>query len=1227
MIGGVLSRYFGQRFLKTVLACFGGVFFLIFTIDLVETLRRSGETPGANGLLMAWLSLLHTPIVAEQALPFAVLLGSMIAFLNLSRRLELVVARAAGVSVWQFLAPALFVAALIGTVEVTAYNPLSTAMKRQAEAIEAKMFGAGAAAGGGGIWLRQKSVDGQSIVHSDGRGAIDDTYLRMQAFNFDADGAFIQRVDAERAILRDGYWEFHNVTVVSPGFDTQTANIYLLATTLTPLEVSQAFVAPETVSFWRLNGLAEQVERAGLDATAYRLRYQQLIALPALLVAMVLVASCFSLRLFRMGGVQKMVSGGVAAGFVLYVSTKIVGDLGGVGVVSPAVAGWAPAIVGCLFGVLRASASGGWLMDRSIIHPDQSGRRGRLSARLAAAFCLWAAVVFMGAILSFATAAHAQSTAPLPPGQHPAKPAAPAASKDATPKNPDKLYIDADQLIYDNDHNIVTAAGGVVLYYKGRVLQADKVVYDRNAKRVTAEGRAKFTDEKGNISYAPRFDLTDDFANGFADSVQELAANKTRFTASRVERSAGSVTVLQNGVYTACEPCKAHPELPPEWQVRAAKIIENQETHTVYFENAWLDVFGAPVIYMPYMSAPDPTVTRQSGFLAPAYTNSENLGFGVSVPYFFNLAPNYDLTLTPTYYTRQGPALDAVWRQRLDNGQYSVTLSGVDQMDPNAFASPPYDAGNLKFRGSAQSEGKFYLNDKWTVGWDVTLMTDRYYLNDYKLITIDPSQFFFQDIVSSAYLRGQADRGFFDLSGYYFQATTAYLDSRQDPIATPVFDYHRTFAIDPNWSNGIGGEASVTLNAANVDRTEALYQSVGLQQFDPTYNLYSICTTYTPGTTSNNCLLRGIAGDYARATADLSWQRKFTDPIGEVWTPFVLARVSGEATNLNTTDNFTYGTYTLSNSSQPAFFNGASSGSAATGMPGVGLEYRYPFVSNSVIGQQVIEPIAQIIVRPNEVIPRLQPNEDAQSLVFDDTNLFAWDKYSGFDRTEGGTRLNYGLQYTDNFADGGHANFVGGQSIQLAGQNSYTIADASNTGLDSGLDKMYSNFVFGETLQPFSAPVTLASKQQINSSNGSLARFDGIIASNFAGWSTSLDYAHYAAQPLIGWEYPREGLVANTSYKVAEGVSINGGVTLDMSRHYYDVPGENTPRLFPTGYNFGLSYATSCTTFKVLYSNAVSDPLSTTVGTPPPVTRDQTFLFQITLRTLGEFKASTGIVN
>ena len=217
IIGGTLGRYLSIRFARTILATFAGVFVLIFTVDLVETLRRSGDTAGATGALMAWLSFLHTPTVAEQALPFAVLFGAMMGFLGLSRKLELVVARAAGVSVWQFLVPPLGVVVVIGIVSVALYNPVSAAMKQQADALEAKLFGSGGQSSNvAGIWLRQKSVDGQAIIHADGVADNGATISKVTVFAFDKDGAFVERIDALKGSLRDGYWRLDQAEVVTP---------------------------------------------------------------------------------------------------------------------------------------------------------------------------------------------------------------------------------------------------------------------------------------------------------------------------------------------------------------------------------------------------------------------------------------------------------------------------------------------------------------------------------------------------------------------------------------------------------------------------------------------------------------------------------------------------------------------------------------------------------------------------------------------------------------------------------------------------------------------------------------------------------------------------------------------------------------------------------------------------------------------------------------------------
>ena len=814
----------------------------------------------------------------------------------------------------------------------------------------------------------------------------------------------------------------------------------------------------------------------------------------------------------------------------------------------------------------------------------------------------------------------------------PAQPASEAA------KPPDKLVIDADELVYDKDKNTVSAIGSVQLFYQGRVLQADRVVYNRAAKRVYAEGHAKMTDERGDVVYGSRFELSDNFRDGFIDSVQVLTSDKTRFTSPRVERTNGEVTVLTKGSYTACEPCK-DPERPPFWQVRAARIIENQETHTVYYEDAQMLVWGVPVFYMPYFSSPDSTVNKQTGLLAPSFVSGASLGYGLSMPYFINLAPSYDLTLIPTYLSKQGLFGEVDWRQRLSNGQYSLRVNGIDEQQPNLFPTYPYGAGDQRLRGSVETQGNFLLNPYWRFGWNATWLSDKFFANDYRLQGIDFSSYYFQDVVSSIYLRGQADHGFFDLSVYHFEGTTPNDDNRMLPMAVPVFDYNRLFNVPADHTNGIGGEATIDVNVANIDQSNAAFQSTGLQTFDNAYHLYNVCETVIGGKYVNTyfpgaCMLRSIAGDYTRASGQVSWQRSYIDPIGEVWKPFLFARLDGESTQLNETGSITYassvGTSTVANSSQAAFFAGGDQGSFARGMAGVGLEYRYPFAMSAFWGSQTITPIGQFIVRPNEVIPSIQPNEDAQSLVFDETNLFAWNKFSGYDRVEGGTRLNYGFQYTANFANGGHADVIGGESVQVAGQNSYTLYDVTNTGLNSGLDHKFSNWVAGETLQPTSAPISLISKQQFDSTTFQLDRFDAIARANIAGVSTSVDYARYAAQPALGWEYPREGLTGSASYNLLERWAINGSLVLDMSRHYYDTAGQETPVFYLIGYSLGFGYKDECTSFSLKYSSSLSAPAAYPLyaGGPViynPAVRNQTLMFQLVLRTLGDLKGNVGL--
>ncbi|MDX7950934.1 LPS export ABC transporter permease LptG [Lichenihabitans sp. Uapishka_5] len=352
MVGFTLARYLSTRFLSTVMGVFGTMFALIYLIDFVELFRRSGDTKGATAQLVALLSLLRVPAVAEQMLPFAVLFGAMFAFLNLTRKLELIVARAAGVSVWQFLLPPVAVALALGLFAVTVYNPMSAIFKQRADRLEVKLFGQKGGTGDADLWIRQKSLDGQAILRATRASDGGINLSGVTAFVFEPDGSFMERIESDHVALHPGYWSMENARVLAPDTAPVDDHTYLLASNLTPEQVTQSFVPPESVPFWELPEVRDRTERAGLDATAYALQYQKLLARPLLFVAMVLVAASFSLRFFRFGGVARMVAGGVASGFVLYVATKLVGDLGGAGLLSTQVAAWSPAIVGSMLGSL-----------------------------------------------------------------------------------------------------------------------------------------------------------------------------------------------------------------------------------------------------------------------------------------------------------------------------------------------------------------------------------------------------------------------------------------------------------------------------------------------------------------------------------------------------------------------------------------------------------------------------------------------------------------------------------------------------------------------------------------------------------------------------------------------------------------------------------------------------------------------------------------------------------
>ena len=355
MIPGTLTRYFALRFLGATVGVFASLFVIVAMADYLELMRRTSGAPNLSALLVAKVSLYRVPQVLERLFAFTMLIGTMSCYLNLSRRLELVIARAAGLSAWQFLAPAIVVAFVIGVIGTAAYNPLAATLHERSKRLEVELLGERETmfqSAGGDFWLRQRSVDGQSVINAQTSREQGLQLTGVIAFKYDANGHFSERIEAKTAVLEPGYWRLAEARVYAAGTPPVFHDSYLLNTNLTPTQVRESFATPETVPFWQLPAYIDLAERAGLGAAGYRLQYQKLIARPFTLAAMVMLAAAVSLRFFRFGGVQKMILGGLSAGFLLYVLAKVTEDLSKAELMHPVVAAWLPVLVGGFTGLV-----------------------------------------------------------------------------------------------------------------------------------------------------------------------------------------------------------------------------------------------------------------------------------------------------------------------------------------------------------------------------------------------------------------------------------------------------------------------------------------------------------------------------------------------------------------------------------------------------------------------------------------------------------------------------------------------------------------------------------------------------------------------------------------------------------------------------------------------------------------------------------------------------------
>ncbi|TSE03140.1 LPS-assembly protein LptD [Mesorhizobium intechi] len=754
-----------------------------------------------------------------------------------------------------------------------------------------------------------------------------------------------------------------------------------------------------------------------------------------------------------------------------------------------------------------------------------------------------------------------------------------------------QMLLAADTLVYNNDNQTVTAVGGVQIDYGGNRLVAQKVIYDRNTKRMVATGNVEIVNSDGTKINSQHIDITDDFADGFVNALRVETIDKAYFAAESAERMGGVLTTFHNGVYTACEPCEDKPDKAPTWRVKARKIIWNGEKKTVRFENANFEFFGFPLAYLPAFEIADPTVKRKSGFLIPSISYNSHLGYSVKVPYYFALSPTYDLTVSGSGYTKQGFLGEAEWRQRFNNGEYSLKIAGIQQRDPDAFidrAGRNVDSGTAadpnKRRGMMGTQGQFAINERWNFGWDVLLQTDKNFSSTYNIDKYNGSIH-----RSTVYLTGLNGRNYFDVRAMHFDVQENTLNSNiaarsnQQPWVLPSLDY----AYIPEASVA-GGQLSLNVNTRVLRRDE----------LDQTFNV-----PYNAGTPVQR--VRGIEGESGRLTTEAEWKRSFVTDDGLVLTP--LLALQGDVDYLNASSGSLAAVNQMA--ANPLInANDDMRSSFARYMATAGLEMRWPLLFSMASGSShVVEPMAQLFLRPNEqyVGGLAIPNEDAQSMVFDATTLFERDKFSGYDRIEGGSRANVGFRYSGSYINGWGTNAIFGQSYQIGGENSFAAPDLVNVGAYSGLQNTKSDYVglFGiSSPNGFAASVSGRFDEQ----TFEVRRAEVKAAYSGLPVSLSAKYAFIQAQPLYGFTTDRHEVTLGASTHLAENWRVFGTGTYDLQQSLLVKDG------------VGFAYNDSCFTYLMTYSQ--SRDLNTREVT-------QSIGFNLSFRTLGDFGSSTSAID
>ena len=542
------------------------------------------------------------------------------------------------------------------------------------------------------------------------------------------------------------------------------------------------------------------------------------------------------------------------------------------------------------------------------------------------------------------------------------------------------ILFRADEVEFDEGLALTVARGHVEISQGGQTLLADVVSYNQRTDTVTASGNVSFSQPTGEILFAEFMELRDSMNEGFARNVRMLLADRSRLAANTARRTNGNRTELRRGVYSPCDLCKEDPSAPPAWQLKAREIDHDKERQLIEFRDTTMEIDGWPVFYSPYISAPDPSVKRATGFLIPSIGGSNTLGANVTIPFYWVLGPDKDLTLVPRFMTQAGVLLTTDYREKFSNGDLdavaSVNHSNVGSGDSSSNQGE-------QWRGQINEHSVFDLNETYRTGLDVQRVSDQTFLTRFGF-----GNPLLNAMTSRAYLEGFQQRGSTDVDAYAFQPLLPGIGVSTQPIVLPV--------TNQNWQSepdALGGRWNLNGNLLDIVR------EVGTQT--------------------------------RRLSLGTEWDRWFRDGIGGQYNFLAGLRGDGYSiNNLSAVSNPDLPSAFFPVNGQPAAAPTATSFVTGRSFPQVGLIWSYPLVHRGEEITEVIEPIVGGFAAPSSGNRRNIPDEDSLSFSFNDSDLFRRDRLAGYDILDTGQRVDYGTKLGLYDKDGGSYRMLIGQSYR-----------------------------------------------------------------------------------------------------------------------------------------------------------------------------------------------------